>query len=151
CDAVLTSKWGNFLGLPVPLWAIGVFTLGALLALPGALGSMVVGFADLALLALVSGSLGFALVLAAISFFVLRTACLLCMTLYVGIIAWFIAVAPLARRFQPSDRAPWLQRRGAAYAAAAAGLLLAIAAGTVGAVRGPSGADTVAEVQAADP
>src|SRR5262245_24502184 len=151
CDAVLTSKWGNFLGLPVPLWAIGVFTLGALLALPGALGSTVVGFADLALLGLVSGSLGFALVLAVISFLVLRTACLLCITLYVVIVAWFIAVAPLARRFQGSDRAPFLQRRGAAYAASAVGLLLAIAAATGGAVLGPGGADTVAEVQAADP
>ena len=39
CDAVLTSRWGSFLGLPVPLWAIGVFALGALLALPGALGA----------------------------------------------------------------------------------------------------------------
>jgi protein-disulfide isomerase/uncharacterized membrane protein len=151
CDAVLTSKWGSFLGLPVPIWAIAVFGLGVLLALPGALGATVVGFADLALLALVSGSLGFALVLATISALVLHTACLLCITLYVVIAAWFVTVIPLARRFQLSDRAPWLQRRTAAYAAGAVGLLLAIAAGTVGAVRGPTGADTVAEVQAADP
>jgi protein-disulfide isomerase len=151
CDAVLTSKWGNFLGLPVPLWAIAVFALGALLALPGAAGATTVGFADLGLIGLASGSLGFALVLAVISSMVLRTACLLCISLYVVIIAWFVAVAPLARRFQGSDRAPWLQRRAAAYAAVAAGLLLSVAAGTVEAVRGPGSADTVAEVQAADP
>ena len=80
----------------------------------------------------------------------LKTACLLCITLYAVIVAWFITVAPLARRFQGSERAPWLQRRTAAYAAAVSGLLLAIAAGTVEAVRGPGSADTVADVQAAD-
>jgi protein-disulfide isomerase len=57
---------------------------------------------------------------------------------------------PLARRFQLSDRAPWLQRRTAAYAAAVAGLLVAIAAGTVAAGRAPSSAASVADVQAAD-
>jgi protein-disulfide isomerase len=151
CDTVLTSRWGSFLGLPVPLWAIAVFALGVLLALPGAAGAATVGFADLALIGLASGSVGFALVLAVISSMVLRTACLLCISLYVVIAAWFITVAPLARRFQGSDRAPWLQRRVAAYAAVAAGLLLAVAAGTVEAVRGPGSADTVADVQAADP
>src|SRR5262249_49930613 len=123
---------------------------GALLALPGAMGATVVGFADLALLALVSGSLGFALVLAGIAWLKLHTACLLCLTLDAVIVAWFVTVAPLARRFQLSDRAPWLQRRTAAYAAAVVGLVLAIAAGTVGAGRAPASADTVADVQAAD-
>jgi len=151
CDTVLTSRWGSFLGLPVPLWAIAAFTLGLLLALPGAMGAATVGFADLALIGLASGSLGFALVLGSISLLVLRTACLLCISLYVVIIAWFITAAPLASRFQGSERAPWLQRRTAAYAAAVAGLVLAIAAGTVEAVRGPGSAETVADVQAADP
>jgi protein-disulfide isomerase/uncharacterized membrane protein len=151
CDTVLTSKWGSFLGLPVALWALGAFALGAVLALPGALGATVVGFADLALIALASASLGFALVLAVISLVVLGTACLLCISLYVVIIAWFVTVTPLARRFQGSDRAPWLQRRAAAHAAGAAGLVLAVAAGTALAVRGPAAADTLAEVQAADP
>jgi protein-disulfide isomerase len=151
CDTVLSSKWGTFLGLPVSLWALGVFTLGALLALPGAMGATTVGLADLALLALVSGSLGFALVLAFVSWFVLRTACLLCLTMDIVIVAWFITVAPLARRFQLSARAPLLQRQSAAYAAAAVGLLLAVAGGTVEAVRRPPGAASAAEVQAADP
>jgi protein-disulfide isomerase/uncharacterized membrane protein len=150
CDVVLGSAWSMFLGLSVAVWAIGAFTLGAMLALPGAMGASVVGFADLALIGLVSGSLGFSLVLAAISWLKLHTACLLCMTLYAVIIAWFITVVPLARRFQLSDRAPFLQRRGTAYAATAAGLLIAIAAGTVGAGRAPTSADSVADVQAAD-
>jgi protein-disulfide isomerase len=151
CDAVLTSRWGSFLGLPVPLWAIAVFTLGLVLALPGALGATTVGLADLMLIALASGSVGFALVLAVISALVLRTACLLCISLYVVILAWFVTVAPLARRFHGTDRSPWLERRTAAYAASAAGLLLAIAAGTVEAMRGPGTATTVAEVQRTDP
>jgi protein-disulfide isomerase/uncharacterized membrane protein len=150
CDVVLGSAWSMFLGLSVAVWAIGAFTLGAMLALPGAMGSSVVGFADLVLIGLVSGSLGFSLVLAAISWLKLHTACLLCMTLYAVIIAWFITVVPLARRFQLSDRAPFLQRRGTAYAATATGLLIAIAAGTVGAGRAPTSADSVADVQAAD-
>jgi uncharacterized membrane protein len=113
CDVVLGSTWSTFLGLSVAVWAIGVFALGALLALPGAMGATVVGFADLVLIGLVSGSLGFSLVLAGISWLKLHTACLLCMTLYAVIAAWFVTVAPLARRFQLSDRAPWLQRRTA--------------------------------------
>jgi protein-disulfide isomerase/uncharacterized membrane protein len=151
CDTVLTSRWGSFLGFPVPLWAIGVFTLGLVLALPGALGATTVGLTDLALIALASGSVGFALVLAVISVLVLRTLCLLCISLYAVILAWFVTVAPLAGRFHGSDRAPWPQRRTAAYAALAAGLLLAIAVGTVEAMRGPVTATTVAEVQSADP
>ena len=150
CDVVLGSTWSTFLGLSVAVWAIGVFALGALLALPGAMGATMVGFADLVLIGLVSGSLGFSLVLAGISWLKLHSACLLCMTLYAVIAAWFVTVAPLARRFQLSDRAPWLQRRTAAYAAVVVGLLVAIAAGTVGAGRAPASADSVADVQAAD-
>jgi protein-disulfide isomerase len=115
------------------------------------MGAATVGFADLALIGLASGSLGFALVLGTISMLVLRTACLLCISLYVVIVAWFVTVAPLASRFQGSARAPWLQRRAAAYAAVFAGLVLAVAAGTVEAVRGPGSAETVADVRAADP
>jgi protein-disulfide isomerase/uncharacterized membrane protein len=150
CDVVLGSTWSTFLGLSVAIWAIGVFALGALLALPGAMGATVVGFADLALIGLVSGSLGFGLVLAGISWLKLHTACLLCMTLDAVIVAWFVTVVPLAQRFQPSPRAPWLQRRGTAYAAMVTGLLVAVAAGTLGAGRAPAGADSVADVQAAD-
>jgi len=151
CDTVLSSRWGRFLGLPVPLWAMAVFALGVLLALPGASGAATVGFADLALIALASGSLGFALVLAGVSAFKLHAACLLCITLYAIIIAWFVTVVPLARRFQASERTPLLERRTSAHAAAVAGLLVAVAAGSVEALRGPASAETVADVKAADP
>ncbi|HEV7733815.1 MAG TPA: thioredoxin domain-containing protein [Candidatus Binatia bacterium] len=150
CDAVLSSRWGTFADVPVSVWAIGVFVLGGLLALPGALGGKDGGFADLLLIGLASGSLGFALVLLGVAAFVLKHACLLCLTLDTIIIAWFIAVAPLASRFSSSTRMPWLQRRSAAYAATIAGLLVAVAAGAVEAVRQPATATTVAEVKAVD-
>lgn len=150
CDAVLTSRWGTFAGVPVALWAIGVFALGALLALPGAMGARDVGLADLLLLALVSGSLGFALVLLGVAAIVLQHACLLCLTLDAVIVAWFVTVGPLAGRFSMSARQPWLRRRSTAYAATVAGMLVAVAAGAVEAMRQPATATTVAEVKAAD-
>src|SRR5262249_17047715 len=116
CDVVLGSTWSTFLGLSVAIWAIGAFALGAararpgaLVALAGAVGATVVGFGDLVVIGLVSGSLGFGLVLAGISWLKLHTACLLCMTLDAVIVAWFVTVVPLAQRFQLSPRAPWLQ------------------------------------------
>lgn len=150
CDAVLSSRWGSFAGIPVGLLAIVVFGVGALLALPGAVGNANAGMADLLLIGLVSGSLGFAFVLFGVAAFVLKHACLLCLTLDVIIIAWFVAVAPLAQRFSMSTRQPWLQRRSAAYTATLAGLLVAIAAGAVEATRQPASASTIAEVKAAD-
>src|SRR4029453_3065802 len=103
-----------------------------------------VGFADLALIALASGSLGFALVLAGVSAFKLHAACLLCIPLYVVIIPWFITVVPLARRVRASERTPLLERRTSAHAAAVAGLLVAVAAGSVEALRGPASAEAAA-------
>jgi protein-disulfide isomerase/uncharacterized membrane protein len=150
CDAVLTSRWGKFLGLPVSLWAAVVFTLGALCALPGAMGASV-GAADLALIALASGSLGFGLVMAGISSMVLRIACLLCISLYVVILAWFFTVLPLVKRFRTSDRLPLAQRRSSANAAIVAGLLAAAVAGAASMGRAPGTAETVEEVKAADP
>jgi protein-disulfide isomerase/uncharacterized membrane protein len=149
CDAVLSSRWGTFAGISVSLLAIVVFVVGALLALPGAMGKQV-GMADLLLIGLVSGSLGFALVLLGVAALVLQHACLLCLSLDVVIVAWFVTVAPLAQRFSMSTRQPWLQRRSAAHAATLAGLLVAIAAGAVEATRQPATASTVAEVKAAD-
>ncbi len=141
CDTVLTSRWGKFLGLPVSLWSMGVFGLGAVLALPGAMGVAAVGLADVGLIALSAGALGFALFLAGIASMVLHTACLLCMTLYAVIVAWFITVAPLVRRFRTGDGGPWIQRRSAARAAIAAGLLGAVAAGAIGEIGGRPGGD----------
>src|SRR5262249_59227554 len=94
CDAVLGSKWSMFLGLSVAVWALGVFTLGALLALPGAMGATVVGFADLALIGLASGSLGVGLVVAGISWVKLHTACLLFLTLDAGVVAGVVPRGP---------------------------------------------------------
>jgi len=149
CDAVLSSRYGTFLEVPVSVWGIVTFAVGALLALPGAIGAGS-AVADLLLLGLVAGSLGYALVLLGIASFVLGNACVLCLTLDVVIVAWFVTVAPLAARFHPVSRGPWLRRRAAAYTVTAAGLLLAVAGGTVAAVSEPSAASTLAEVRARD-
>jgi len=150
CDAVLSSRYGSFLEVPVSVWGIVTFAVGALLALPGAIG---VGsaVADLLLLGLVAGSLGYALVLLGIASFVLHHACVLCLTLDVVIVAWFVTVLPLAARFHPVSNGPWLRRRAVAHAVTAAGLLLAIAGGTVAAVREPGTASTLDEIRTRDP
>src|SRR5262249_21766571 len=64
CDDVLGSRYGRLLGTSVAAWGLLAFATGAVLALPGALGRTAAGLADLALLGLVSGSVGFAGVLA---------------------------------------------------------------------------------------
>jgi protein-disulfide isomerase/uncharacterized membrane protein len=150
CDVVLTSHYGKFLGLPVAGWGVGAFTLGAVLALPGALGAGGAGFADLLLLGLVSASLGYAAVLGA-AMATLGHLCLLCASLDVVILAWCVAVLPLVARFAPTPAGGWWRGRVAARAVMAAGLALAVAGGTLAAVQAPEPATTVAEVQARDP
>ena len=151
CDAVLASRYGTLLGVPVAALGGAVFLLGALLALPGALGATSVGVADLLLIALASGSLGFAVVLLIISVGILHHLCVLCLTLDAIIVAWFVIVAPLLARFDASAHAGWWRRRAGARAIAAAGLLVAVAGGTWAAVRTPAPASTIEEVQARDP
>ena len=64
---------------------------------------------------------------------------------------WFVTVIPLAARFETAPRAAWWSRRGAARAVAAAGLVLAVAGGTLAAVRQPPPATSLAEVRMRDP
>jgi protein-disulfide isomerase len=149
CDVVLTSRFSHLLGLPVSVWALLAFGAGALLALPGALGRPQ-AFADLLLLALTSGSVGFAAVLAG-AMATLGSVCLICLSMDVVIAAWFVTVLPLARRFALGAPAPWWRRRTAATAAAAVALVVAIAAGTVAAVVGPATALTYEDVKTHDP
>ena len=150
CDAVLGSRYGMVLGVSVAAWSLVAFAAGAALALPGTLGAAA-GLADLGLLGLVSGSLGFALVLGGAMIGVLRHLCLLCLALDAVIAAWAVAVAPLASRFEAGPRVGWWRRRGAAWAITAGGAVLAVAGGTWGAVRGPGAATTIADVRARDP
>lgn len=152
CDAVLGSRWSTFLGVPVSLWGVVMFVVGALAAFPGAFTGAAGGLADLVLIGLASWSLGFALVLAAVAFGVLQHACLFCLTLDVIIVAWFATVLPLARHFTPSPHAPLPRRRPAAYGVAAGALLLAIATGTVAAMRAPAqGPTSLATIRAEEP
>jgi len=151
CESVLTSRWGRLLDVSVAVWGMVAFAAGALLALPGALGGGRGGVADLALLTLASGSLGFALVLLGIAVFGLRTICLFCLSMDAVVVAWFVTVAPLAGRFAPAA-SRWLARRRTARAALAGGLVVAVAAGTAWALHpGPGRARTRAEVCALSP
>jgi predicted DsbA family dithiol-disulfide isomerase/uncharacterized membrane protein len=150
CDAVLTSRYGRLLGVSVAAWGVGAFALGALLALPGAIAGPVAGAGDLALLGLVSGSLGFALVMA-VAMASLGRVCLLCLGLDAVVLAWFATVVPLHARFDAASPAGWWRGRAAARAIVAGATVLAVAGGTLAAVRGPGPASTVAEVRAQDP
>jgi protein-disulfide isomerase/uncharacterized membrane protein len=150
CDAVLASRYGVLFGVPVAAWGLMAFVAGALLAIPGALGQTN-RLADLLLLALVSASLGFALVLAGVSVVLLRTLCALCLLTDAVIIAWFAVVAPLAFRVEGGVRRQWWQDRSAARAVATACLVLAIAGGTWAATRSPATALSAADVQQRDP
>jgi protein-disulfide isomerase/uncharacterized membrane protein len=138
CDAVLASRYATLLGVPVAAWGLLAFTVGALLALPGALGARRTGLADLALLALASGSLGYLFVLLVISGAVIGRACLLCLATDVVAIAWLVTVAPLAARFDAVPAAGWWRGRSAARAVLAGAAVLAVAGGTWAAARGPT-------------
>ncbi|HXJ36502.1 MAG TPA: thioredoxin domain-containing protein [Candidatus Eisenbacteria bacterium] len=151
CDAVLSSRYGTFLDMPVALWAGVAFAAGVVAAIPGAVLGIYGGLADLVLIALASGGLGFSAVLATIMAVVLHYACLLCLTLDLVVVAWFVTVLPLARNFHAAPGAGWLRRRVAAHATAALALAVALAGGTFAAVRSPAPADTVADVEARDP
>src|SRR5262245_40345661 len=138
CDAVLASRYAVLFGVPVAAWGLVAFSVGALLALPGALGSRRTGLADLALLALASGSVGYLCVLLVISGAVIGRACLLCLATDVVAVAWLLTVAPLAARFDAVPAAGWWHGRSAARAALAGAAVLAVAGGTWAAVRGPA-------------
>lgn len=152
CDAVLGSRWSTFLGVPVSLWGVVLFVAGAIAAFPGAFAGVAGGLADLVLIGLASWSLGFALVLAAVAFGVLQHACLFCLALDTIIVAWCVAVLPLVRNFAASPRVPLPRRRPAAYAVAGGALVLAIATGTIAAIRAPDeGPTTLAAIRAQEP
>src|SRR5438105_6314078 len=148
CDAVLQSRFGVVLGVPVAAWGLAAFLAGAVLALPGAVGRWVGGVADLLLLGLTSASLGFALVLAA-TMAVIGNVCLLCLGTDTIIVVWFLTVLPLASRFDAAGA--WWRRRTAATAVTAAALVVAVAGGTFAAARRPAGAVSVDDVRARDP
>ena len=150
CDLVLSSRYATFLDLPVALWSGAVFVVGALAAIPGAFLGVTGGLADLTLIGLASGTLGFSLALAGVMAFILHYACLLCLTLDVVALAWFATVLPLVRNFDGSAHSPLLRRRGAARATAALALLATLAGGTFAAMRTPPTAQTAAEVEALD-
>jgi uncharacterized membrane protein/protein-disulfide isomerase len=98
CQQVLTSQYGSVAGVPVAaggaIWALLVFMLAAVgLKEPKSENaSRVAGYIFL------FSTLGLATVFyfGYISFFVLKTACLLCMTMYVSVIGTFLVSASSA-------------------------------------------------------
>ena len=149
CDAVLGSRYAVLLGVPVAVWGLVGFTAGAVLALPGAIAGATAGLADLLLLGVVSASLGFAIVMAFIMLRGLHHICLLCLTMDMVVLAWFVTVIPLAARFEPAGRS-W-RGRTAAHAIVLTAAVVAVAGGTLAAVRAPGGVTTVEEIQTRDP
>src|SRR5262245_5068739 len=133
CDVVLSSRYGTFLGVPLGVWALATFVVGALAAVPGAFLGSAAGGADLVLIALASAALGFSVVLAVVMATVLHHVCLLCLSLDVVVVAWFVTVLPLARDFAASANVGWLRRRSAAHATAVAAVVSAIASGALSA------------------
>jgi len=150
CDAVMGSRYSTLLGVPVAGLGLAAFVGGVVLALPGAFAGAGGGLADLLLLGLASASLGFAAVLG-VAMASIGKLCLLCLSTDLIIIAWFLTVLPLASRFEANRETGWWRRRGAARAIATAGAVVAIAGGTLAAVRGPAAARSVDEIRERDP
>ena len=98
CQQVLTSQYGSVLGIPVAaggaIWALLTFMLAAfgLKEPKSETGSRVAGYI------FVLSTLGLATVFyfGYVSFFVLKTACLLCMATYVSVIGTFLLSASAA-------------------------------------------------------
>jgi uncharacterized membrane protein/predicted DsbA family dithiol-disulfide isomerase len=142
CDAVLGSRWGKLLEVPLPVWAIAAFGAGALAAVPGAVLGAVGGAADLVLLALAGASLGFALVLLWIASVLIGVACPLCLTLDGVILIWAVVIAPLATT---------AHARRVGWSALAGSLVLAVAGGAFWALATPAPATTLAEIRERHP
>jgi uncharacterized membrane protein len=150
CDAVMGSRYSVLLGVPVAGWGLAAFVAGVLFALPGAFGRRTGGLADLVLLGLASGSVGFAAVLA-VAMASIGNVCLLCLGTDLIIVTWFATVLPLAGRFDAGRDVGWWRRRGAARAMITAGAVMAVAGGTLAAVRSPASARNVSEIRERDP
>ena len=151
CDIVLSSRYGTFLDVPLGVWGLVAFAIGIAAAIPGAFLGVAGGLADLVLIALASGALGFSLVLAGVMAFVLHHVCLLCLTLDAVVVGWFVTVLPLARNFAASTSVGWLRRRTAAYVTAVVAVTTAFASGALSAVYTPAPVTTAAEVEAREP
>jgi len=151
CDVVLASRYGTFLDVPLGAWALGAFVIGIAAAIPGAFLGVVGSLADLVLIALASGALGFSIFLASIMAFVLRHVCLLCLSLDVIVVAWFVTVLPLARNFAASTTAGWLRHPTVAYVTAAVAATAALASGALSAVYTPTPVTTAVEIEAREP
>ncbi len=83
--------------------------------------------------------------------FVLHHVCLLCLSLDVVVVGWFVTVMPLIRGFAATPGASVLRRRGAAYAIAAGAGVAAVASGALSAAYTPPPMTTAAEIEANQP
>jgi protein-disulfide isomerase/uncharacterized membrane protein len=151
CDVVLTSRYGTFVDLPVGVWALATFGLGALCAIPGAFFGVTGGLADVMLIALASGAAGFSLVLAGVMAFVLKHVCLLCLSLDVIVVSWLVTVLPLALRVGENAPKNRLTTPMAARVAGFVAAAIALLGGTVSAVYTPPPVSTAAELETREP
>ena len=153
CDAVLASSYGTLLGVPVAAWGLASYVaLAALLVWRRRRVGRARGQASLLLLGASAWNLVFAVFMACISVFVLRTLCLLCAGTYalVAIAAW------LAWRLAQIDVGASGQEIVTPQRALGAGAAIALGIAAVAAVqlvnRPVSGATmSAADVKARDP
>jgi protein-disulfide isomerase/uncharacterized membrane protein len=148
CDVVMGSRYGLLLGVPVASWGLAAFGLGAVLAAPGAFKRARRGLADLLLVTLVSGSFGYALVLAVVSPLFLHHLCLICLTMQALVTAWFLTVLPLATRFEGPLR---FASRRTAISLVVVASLVAVVGGTFAVTRITTEPSLVTDVQSRDP
>jgi len=94
CDVVQSSKYADFLGLPVPAWGVawygGVFALALVLQSGVAVEGPWARLLDLAAL----GGLGFSIYLTAVELFVIHAVCRWCVVSALLATAIFLLTAP---------------------------------------------------------
>jgi protein-disulfide isomerase len=130
CNAVLSSEYATLLGVPVVYWAVLTYlamAVGAVIVLRSASATRRRQAAGALFLAAVVGTL-FSLYLAAVSFFVLRTICIMCSALYVVQLGLLVAAAFLsaAERAPARGRRTDMRKRTQLIAAACAGVMLVL-------------------------
>lgn len=153
CDAVLTSRYGALLGVPVGAWALVTYAaLGFLVVWRRQASGPARARATLLLVGLAVWSLVFSLYMAAVALLAVRAFCLLCAGMYVLNVLLAVLAWHLARAESAAGAAPLLTARRAAFGTAAIAAALAAVGGaqlgttSVGATR-----LTPEEVRARDP
>ena len=114
CDVVLSSRYAALAGLPVSMWAILYYlaTFGMLTGIVVANRATTRETLGTLVLAAAAWGLLFSSYMAVVAFFVLRTICLMCSTLYLVSIGLFLAAWHLRRGLRVAGRRQAVARSG---------------------------------------